>query len=204
MDLINEFIATLEKRKYHKDEFYDLFLDYVDDKGISLTSEEETEMESKAYQIAREKGYAGYDIILSLTEIDDFRNKLDSYIKQTGFYLFHFINERDDEKILSLSEIWDKWNNHPPLGWVGSWCSCGEFFPYTLDMGSMDLENNLLHPDTEFKPITFSTNEIERVDFCSDNFIRFILKDGRLIAAKPYKVDKSLIYNFVSNPLDLL
>ena len=204
MDLADKFIDTLEKRKYHRDEFYDLFLDYVDNNNITLSQKEESELESKAYIIARERGYAGYDIILSLSEITDFKNKLDSYIKQTGSYLFHFVNERDDERLLSLSEVWEKWNSHPPLGWLGSWCSCGDFFPYTLDMGCMDLENNILHPDADFKPIKFSINDLKRVDFCSDRFIRFILKDNQIIAGKPYKVDKSLIYNFVSNPLDLL
>lgn len=204
MNLVDKFIDTLEKRKYHRDEFYDLFLDYVDNNNIKLSQEEESELESEAYRIARERGYAGYDIILSLSEITDFKNKLDDYIKQTGSYLFHFVNERDDERFLSLSEVWEKWNSHPPLGWLGSWCSCGDFFPYTLDMGCMDLENNILHPDADFKPIKFSINDLKRVDFCSDGFIRFILQDNQIIAGKPYKVDKSLIYNFVSNPLDLL
>ena len=109
MNLVNKFIDTLEKRKYHRDEFYDLFLDYVDNNNIKLSQTEESELESKAYRIARERGYAGYDITLSLSEITDFKNKLDDYIKQTGSYLFHFVNERDDERLLSLSEVWEKY-----------------------------------------------------------------------------------------------
>lgn len=204
MELIEEFISTLEKRKYHRDEFYDTFLDFVDDKGISLNMEEESRLEKEAFALARENGLTGYDILLTLTDIDTFKEKLSAYVIKNGHYVFHFFNEKDDEKLLSFSEIWDKWKSHPPLGWIGSWCCCGDFFPVTLDMRSMDIENNTLHQYSDFKPIKFGVSDIKRIDFCSDNFIRFTLNDNTLIAGLPYKMDKSLIYNFMDNPLDIL
>ena len=204
-DLIDTFLNSLEIKKYHKETFYDLFFDFLEENGYSRISEEdELYLEPPVFKKALERGLIGYDVLLSLTDTDSISKKMQEYIVEKQYYFFHFMREKDDEKLLSYTEVWDKWKNLPPLGWIGGWCDCGSFFPHTLDMGGMNIKNNTFTSDEQYKPLEFYLDEVKELQFCSDNYIRFILKSGETIAALPYKIDNSLIYKFVDNPLDIL
>lgn len=203
--LIEAFLNSLEQKKYHKEIFYDMFFDFLDKNGYSVSSdEEELALEAPAFKKALERGLIGYDVLLSISDTDLISKKIRDYISKKQYYLFHFMREKDDEKLLSYTEIWNKWKNLPPLGWIGGWCNCGSFFPYTLDMGGMNIKENSFTQNEQYKPIEFYLKDVKEMQFCSDNHIRFILKSGETIAATPYKIDNSLIYNFIDNPLDIL
>lgn len=203
-DLIESFFKSLEDKKYHKEEFYDIALNFLESK-LSFKDEKEVDaIEQKLYSLAFERGFIGYNIIFSVSPDDTFLKKFNDYIIKKGYYIFQFIIERDEEKTLSFSGLYNLWNNCPPLGWFGGWCSCGEFFPYTLDLGSMDLETNQINQDFPVKPIKFTFDDIKQIDFCSDNYIRFYLHDETVVAAKPFKVDVGIAFNFIDNPLELL
>lgn len=200
-----KFFDRLEQRKYHKEEFYELFLDYLEEIQYYFASGEESLVEPMAYKMAYERGLIGYNVLYKINDIDKFSDILNKRIKLKNSYIFHFIDERKDEEMLSLCEVWNKWNDTPPLGWLAGWCNCGEFFPYTLDMGLMDIENNKLFDNNlNVKPKTIYKDDIEEILFCSDDYMRFKMKDGNKFAVKVYKLDKGFNFNFTSNPLELI
>ena len=199
------FINSLEKRKYHKDEFYNIFLDYLEQINYSYQEADEVTLEAQAFHYAFDLGFIGYNIIHTITDNNLLFNKINQYSNKTKTHIFHFYKEEEDEKNLSLGEIWSKWNNLPPEGWLASWCKCGEFFPITLDLGIMDVENNTLYDNiNQFKVESIHIDNIQQADICDDGYIRFLLKDNRLFAAKPFKADNGAIYSFIDNPLDIL
>ena len=199
---VEEFFSTLTG-KYYRDEFYDLFLDYLETNKISIYDEaDENVIEQKVFAIAKERGFIGYDIITKVTDMDEFKDKLSEQIRRYGYYIFHFMYELPEEMDISTSAVWEKWNQLPPLGWVGGWCNCGHFYPYTFDMGEMDLDNDEYTRREDIRrPRKIVIDEIEKVVFCSDNFFRIYLKDNSVIMAKPYKMDSGLPFKFTKDIL---
>ena len=203
---IEEFFGTLVKRNYHREEFYDTFLDFLAKSNIEVSEEEESLLEAKAFKIAKKRGFIGFSVIKSIDDMEEFKKQMTKHVLQNKYSIFHFIIENEDENELSLSEIWNKWNNLPPQGWVAGWCNCGEFFPHTFDLGAMNLEENKLNDNIpeELQPLYIRVNDIKRVDFCDDNFMRLYLNNDMIIAVRPYKLDSGIVFSFIKNPLDFL
>lgn len=200
---VEEFLSTLTK-KYHRDEFYDFFLDYLESNHISIYDEsEENILEQEVFNLARERGFIGYDIICEVTNIDEFKNKLSEQVRRYGYYIFHFMYEIEDESSISTTAVWEKWNQLPPLGWVGGWCSCGHFYPYTFDMAEMNLDKDeYTRRDDILRPRKITIEEIKKVVFCSDDFFRLYLTDNTIVIVKPYKMDAGLSFKFTNTILD--
>lgn len=199
---VENFLSTVTK-KYHKDEFYDLFLDYLKAEDIFISDKkEEDKLEQEIFQIAKERGLIGYDIIAEVTDMDEFKDIISKHTQRYGYYIFHFMFEREDENDISVSAMWEKWNQMPPLGWIGGWCKCGHFFPYTFDVGEMDVENQVYTPRfKDDKPLKIDLNDVEKVVFCTDGYFRIYVKKVGVIMVKPYKFDNGLGFKFVKNIL---
>jgi hypothetical protein len=202
---VEDFFASLNK-KYYKDEFYDIFINYLEDNNIfAVTPKEEDELEQAMFKIAKERGYIGYDVIYETDNLDRFKEILTKYTKKYGYYLFHFMYENPDEEDFSTTAVWDKWNQLPPQGWIGGWCSCGNFFPFTFDAGEMDLEQDkytFRYHDN--RAIKIELSDLINIKFCSDNYFRLYMKNNKVIMVRPYKIDTGLVYAFIENPLDIL
>lgn len=199
---LEEFFSSLNG-KYFRDEFYNRLLDYLETNGIHIYDErEENELEQEVFEIAKSRGFIGYDIICEVTDMDVFKDKISEQVRRYGYYIFHFMYELSDENEISTSAVWEKWNQVPPLGWFGGWCVCGHFYPYTLDLAEMEPEENeYVKNDGIPKPQKIYLNDIDRVVFCSDNFFRIYLKDSTIILAKAYKFDAGLAFKFTNTIL---
>ena len=157
-------------------------------------------LEQEIFEIAKQRGFIGYDIICEITDIDEFKTKLTEQIHYYGYYIFHFMYELPDEEGISTSAVWEKWNQLPPLGWIGGWCNCGHFYPHTFEIGEMNLdEDKYTKRDDILRPRKIYIEDIEKVVFCSDNFFRIYLNDGNIIMVKPYKFDNGLPFKFTKN-----
>ena len=127
---IKDFLSTLDK-KCHRDDFYNLFLDYAEEHDIEFDDdEEEGAAEQEAFKLAKERGFIGYDTVQTITDMEIFKEKMTALSKRNGYVLYHFFYEID--KDISMTAFWEKWFNVPPRGWFGGWCSCGKFFPYII------------------------------------------------------------------------
>ena len=201
---LEDFLSTITK-KLHRDAFYDLFLDYLENNHINIYDENaESKLEQEVYQIAVERNLIGYNVICELNDIKKFVDIMVKITKRNQYNLFHLIHETDDSA-MSTTAFWEKWNQVPPLGWLGGWCSCGEFFPLTFDMGEMNLEEDSYQRLFEgFRPKKIKMQMVDSVSICSDGFFRLRLKTGETIAVRPYKFDTGFSFNFVENPLSLL
>lgn len=203
--LIEEFFANPLPSQVNKERFYDLFLDFLDSKHIYYTEEQEDELESLAFKKAKEIGIIGYETLVSIEDINVFTEKFKKYTKEKRYNLFHITYELEDELELSVSDIWRRWNSFPPRGWLAGWCNCGHFFPYTFDIGRMDLEKDTLMDGSKFyTPRTINVDELSKIDFCSDGCFRLHTNNGELFTVVPYTMDTGLVYKFVDNPLDIL
>lgn len=200
---IEDFFSSLN-RKYFRDEFYNLFIDYLENNNIQIyNEEEEDDLEQEVFKIAETKGYIGYDIICEITDMNIFKNKISEQVRRYGYYIFHFAYELPEENSISTSAVWKKWNQLPPLGWFGSWCNCGHFYPQTLDLSEQEPENDdyIRRKDIP-RPRKVDIDEIEKVVFCSDNFFRLYLEDKTVLIVKPYKFDAGLTFKFTNNVLE--
>lgn len=203
---LEEFFSTLNG-KYFRDDFYNLFMNFLDNKGIKFEDDEDElyrdELEEHVFNLAKERGFIGYDIIETIYDLNAFQEKLNKLIKKNGYSLFHFFYDIDND--ISTTSFWSKWNQLPPLGWVANWCTCGHFYPCTFDMSEMNLDEGVFTPiSEEYRPREIDINHISMVLLCDDGFFRLILEDGKTIAVRPYKFDTGFAYNFVTNPLDIL
>lgn len=199
---VEEFFSTLNK-KYYRDEFYNLFLDYLELNHITVDNEsDKNSLEQEIFALAKERGFIGYDIICEITDMDKFKNKLSEQIRRYGYYIFHFMYENPVESFISTTAVWEKWNQLPPLGWIGSWCTCGHFYPHTFDMSEMNLvDDQYIRRNDILRPRKITIEEIKKVMFCSDNFFRLYLADDSVVMVKPYKIDAGLIFKFTNNIL---
>lgn len=194
-EVIYSFLKTLEKESLTARDFYIQFTDYLSENKIEYR-ESELEIDTRAFNIAKENGYIGYKEIYTIHNPFTFCEDLTKYIKKAGYYYFYFNIENEDEKNLSFTQIWKKWDDEPSGGWLGGWCACGSFFPYTLDFNAMNIDTNKSDYEFRHKPRAFKTEDIDKIVFCSDSYIRFFLKDGVVIRAKPFKEDRGLTYIF--------
>ena len=202
-DTIVSFLNTFNKKSYDKMTFYTKLFEFLEKEKYDV--DDELVVEKFAYSIAKKHDYIGYDVLISITDdFSSFVNKLNQYRNKVNYCYFHFIIENEDEKELCFSEIWKKWEKNPPLGWLGGWCSCGHFFPYTLDFNAINMDDNSINSKFEVKPRIFKIDELKKVEFCSDSMIRFYLNNGVVIAGRPFKEDSGFIFNFVSDPLNLI
>jgi hypothetical protein len=201
--LIEEFLSTLE-RKYNREEFYLALIKFIDKNKIYIENgRKEDELEQKIFNIAKKRGLIGYDIIQEISDMDFFLSKMNILVEKNRFNLYHFAYELDVD--ISIGAFYEKWNQVPPSGWIGSWCKCGEFYPCTFDMNEMDLiEHKYEKLFENQQPRRFSIDEIETVLICSDSYFRLKLKSGDIVAVRPYKFDKGFKFNFIDNPLDIL
>lgn len=200
---LERFFSKIDK-KYHRDDFYDLFLDYLDEEGIEIfDKDDEDELENEVFSIAKQRGIIGYDVVQEITDMEIFQEKMNILTKRNQFTLYHFFYEIDND--ISTSAFWNKWNQLPPLGWVGGWCNCGNFYPNTFDMCEMNLEEDQYTRVLEDnRPRTIHLHDIESVLICNDSFFRLKLNNGKIIAVRPYKFESGFAFNFMDNPLDLL
>ena len=199
---LESFLRTLTK-KYHRDEFYELYLDYLKKIGIEVEEEEEAILEQAAFNVAKERGFIGYDIIEEIYDRNAFQEKMNTLVERNRYMLYHFIYELDND--ISTTAYWDKWNQLPPLGWIGSWCTCGHFYPVSFDIGEMDVEAGEYTKITEeYQPRIIGIESVEAILICSDSFFRLRLDNGNIIAVRPYKFESGFAYHFIKNPLDIL
>lgn len=199
-EIVNDFIKLLKPSRYTKDNFYDALMDYLEAKEIFCDEDEEHKIESLAYKKAVSLNLVGYVILFTVTDMTKFVQKMNKYIDKVGSHIFHFQLEPEDESLLSYTDIWEKWNNIPPQGWLAGWCKCGEFFPHTFDIGTMDIENDSLIKNNFYKPIKIDTDMVKQVNFCSDGYFRLLLKSGETFAVKTYTFDRAILINFADDP----
>lgn len=202
-DIIISFLNTFSKKSCDKMTFYTKLFNFLEKEKCNIN--DELEIEKFAYSVAKKYDYIGYDVIKTIS--DDFTffiSKINQYIDKTRYCYFHFYIENEDEKELCFSEIWEKWKGKPSGGWLGGWCTCGHFFPYTLDFNAINVNSNSINSDFNFKPRVFGFDDIKKIEFCTDSNIRFHLNDGVVIAGRPFKEDSGFIFNFVSDPLSLI
>lgn len=202
--IIKKFLHTLKvDKKITREDFYESFLDFLGRQNIKLSPNEEDELEIEAFHKAKETGIIGYDIITSITDMSIFSKKFSSYIENKKHVLFHIFYEEDADS--SLNEVWKKWNNIPPMGWIAGWCaSCGEFFPYTVDLGTINMEKYTIEENGIQRPIPIKSKTIQKIDFCANGFMRLTLNDEKVLFIKPFSLDVGLVYKFIDNPLKIL
>lgn len=200
---VEDFFSTLSK-KYHREEFYNLLLNYLDSNKIIINdSKDEEILEQEIFNIAKERGFIGYDVIQEISDMNEFLGKMNMLVDKNAFNLYHFSYELDAD--ISVCAFYEKWNQVPPSGWIASWCKCGEFYPCTFDIAEMNLIEYVHEKLFENqRPITVTVDDIETVLICSDSFFRLKLKTGIIIAVRPYKFDNGFNFNFIDNPLDIL
>jgi hypothetical protein len=208
IELKNRFFSSLVGKKYNKNNFYDALFDFLDKEKLNVKEDEEYLLEGPIFREAQTLGLINDEIIFSINNTEKIEKVLTKHIKKSGVYLFHFQYERKDEENLSLSEIWKKWDNIPPRGWISTWCSCGSFFVETADM---NMSTQLNDPpidsvdlsDACYRPVQIFVSEMKELQFLESGNMRFIMDENLSFIAAPYKYDKSLIYSFVDNPLEL-
>ena len=201
--IANDFIHTLQHKTYTKVDLYDSLLDYLEEKEISCSEENENEIDLLVFKKASELGYLNAKIILTFDDMTKFANKMKEFLSKTDDLFFHITYESQEEEALSFTEIWKNWKGVPPEGWIAGWCSCGHFYPCTFDIGAMDMENDTLVENSFYKPSTIELSDIERVNFCSDGLFRLILKNGNVFAVKIYTLLKNSAIMFSDNPTDI-
>ena len=201
--IINKFLNTLSSnKKITRDEFYESFFDFLEENEIALSPTERDDLEIIAFHKAKELGFIGYDIIVSISDMDDFNKKISLHALTKKNMLFHIFYEDDMDS--SLNEIWRKWNNIPPMGWIAGWCSCGEFFPYTVDLGMINLNKYEIEENNIRRPMLIKLKMVQRVDFCTNGIMRLILDEDTILLVKPFILDTGLAYKFLDNPLKIL
>lgn len=201
--IANDFIHTLQPKTYTKVDLYDSLLDYLEEKEIFCPEENENEIDLLVFKKASELGYLNAKVILTFDDMTKFANKMKEFLNKTNDLFFHITYEPKEEEALSFTEIWKNWKGVPPDGWIAGWCSCGHFYPYTFDIGAMDIENNALVENSFYKPFKIELSDIERVNFCSDGLLRLILKNGNVFAIKIYTLMKNSAIMFSDNPTDI-
>lgn len=203
--LIEEFFTSQEEKFKNKKELYIKLFTFLEDKNIDIKdTETELKIDSMVYKMAKERDLIGYSVLYSITNINDFFQKFNNHLTKNKHYIFHLEYERLEEDNLSLCEVWFKWNEHPPKGWFASWCKCGDLYPITFDIGSMNLDEEKLDIIETYKPLHITVDDIKEVQFCNDTYIRLLLKNSLIILFRPFKIDNSLVYAFLDNPLDLI
>lgn len=201
-EVIENFLKTISRKSCDKMTFYSKLFKFLDNGNFFVKNE--VEIERLAYKIAGAKDYLGYEVLSVIENIQDFADKMNRYIDKVNYFYFHFIIENKDESELCLSEIWEKWHSKPAMGWLGGWCDCGKFYPYTLDLGATITEDYTVDQSFSFKPRAFSIKEVKKIELCSDSNVRFTLDDGTIIAGRPFKQDMGFNFNFGYDPLSIL
>lgn len=202
-ELTEDFLSTITPKTLDNITFYEKLINYLDTStyDISLT---ESDIERHVFGVAKDRGYLGYEVILSIKNMEEFSKTISSYLLRQDKYFYHFAYEDPEEVEMCFSDVWDKWNNNPPMGWIGGYCQCGHFFPYTLDISMTEMKGHNDNLSSKYTPRKIALDEIKSVDFCSDNNMRFLLKDDTVVLAKPFKLDKGLIFNFSIDPMGIL
>ena len=91
---VEDFFSTLSK-KYHREEFYNLLLDYLDTNKIIINdSKDEEILEQEIFNIAKERGFIGYDVIQEIFDMNKFLGKMNMLVDKNAFNLYHNRNER--------------------------------------------------------------------------------------------------------------
>lgn len=201
--LADDFIHTLPSKTYTKVDLYDLLLDYLEEKGIFYSEDEENDLDTLVFSKASKLGYLDAKVILAFDDMLKFENKMGDLFKKNEGVFFLITHEPQNEHNLSFSEIWKKWKGIPPQGWIANWCSCGHFYPCSFDIGAMDMENETIIENTFYKPRVIATEDIEKVNFCSDGQFRLILKTGEVFAVKSFILSKNIAISFSDNPADI-
>jgi hypothetical protein len=195
-----EFLSLLSKlARGDKEHFYNLFTNYIEKRGIKL--HDPIQEEQRLYDLAVYKELAGYKIIHSLSDSEDIQERFSKYCDKSIDTYFHFSYEIEGEEKLSLSSIYEKWDNFPPRGWVAKFCKCGNFFPISLEINEMDVgEYKVLDIlGGKYRPYVLNINDINVINFCTDNVIRFEMKNGIKLCCKPYKFDTAIIFGFIDD-----
>lgn len=201
--IADDFIHTLQPKIYTKVDLYDFLLDYLEEKEIFCSEENENEIDLLVFKKASELGYLDAKVILTFDDMTKFANKMKEFLNKTDDLFFHITYEPQEEENLSFTEIWKNWKGVPPEGWIAGWCSCGHFYPCTFDIGAMDMENDVLVENSFYKPSKIELSDIEKVNFCSDGLFRLILKNGNIFAVKIYTLLKNSVIMFSDNPTDI-
>lgn len=201
---INLFFSQLKPKKYFYIDFYEKYIDFVEKNKIFFGNDElENQEERNIFEKAKQLGYIGYDILYSTTNVEEFKNKLTS-LTTISDYLFSISYNDEDENALCVTDMWSKWNERPPEGWIAGWCSCGEFYPITLELTEMNIgEYKIDDLYSNLRPILIKLEDITEAKFCSDGFIRISTLNGNF-NIKPYKADNNVILKFIDDPLKLL
>ena len=182
-----------------KEFFYNLFTDFIEKNNIKLV--DPIREEQRLYDIARSMELAGYKVIHSIENCEEIQERFSKYYDKCIDTYFHFSYQFDCEEKLCLSEIYEKWDNLPPRGWIAKFCKCGNFFPISLEINEMSAEKyeilNIFNGN--YRPQIVEINQIKIINFCSDNIIRIELNDGTKLKCKPYKFDTAILFGFIDD-----
>ena len=121
------------------------------------------------------------------------------FVLNFSIFYFLFSYHFQDEELLSLTKVYEKWDELPPKGWFGRFCSCGKFFPISLEITEMGPELNEVYDffQKHLRPREIEIVDIVRLDICSDNILRFNMKNGTIINCKALKMDMGVNFAFI-------
>ena len=197
-----------KKGKVSNEDFYNLFCDYLEENKIVLSDDKSDEEESRIFYQLLEEGLVGYDILYTITDGAVFKDRFNKHFEKLGndYHVAQISRIDEEEDKLSFADLYKKWDGNMPRGWFALWCTCGHFFPLTPDLTEIDMENGepSLKNLFEDKPVKILLKDLKFADFCSDNIVRIRLNDGGYFAIFPFKLNTSLIFDMVDNPLKIL
>lgn len=197
-----------KKGKISNEDFYNLFCDYLEENKIVLSDDKSDEEESRIFYQLLEEDLIGYDILYTITDGAVFKDRFNKHFEKLGndYHVAQISRIDEEEDRLSFADLYKKWNGNMPRGWFALWCTCGHFFPLTPDLTEIDMENGepSLKNLFEDKPVKILLKDLKSADFCSDNIVRIRLNDGGYFAIFPFKLNTSLIFDMVDNPLEIL
>lgn len=188
-----EFFACLSRHiKSDKEYFYKIFKIFANQHQIQFANNyDEANEEQHLYSEALKLGLVGYKVISVIEESNKIQEFFQKYYERTEELYFLFSYQIEDEEGLSLCKIYEKWHDLPPKGWFGKYCDCGKFFPISLEIAEMDATLNETYNffDDSLRPCEIEIDDICSLAICSDNILRFNMRNNRIICCKALKMD---------------
>lgn len=197
-----------KKGKISNEQLYELFCDYLEENKIDISEEKQDEEENKIFYTLLEEGKIGYDILYTLSDGEAFKQRFNKHFEKLGndYHVAQIGRINEEEENISFADLYRKWDGNMPRGWFGLWCTCGHFFPLTPDLTEIDMESEGEAFTRRFdeRPVKIKCSDMKTIDFCSDNIIRIRMNNGELFSVFPFKLDTSLVFDMVDNPMEIL